>query len=313
MNKARIPEMKDYLIKNKDNYVFSSITASIDAGHRGVNFSAESKSGTRSKIGVLTVPMNAKFLINDGQHRKKAIEEAIKHNPELGSEMISVVFYLDLGLKRSQQMFSDLNKHAVKTTKSLNILYDHRDDFSLYVKKMLDKVPIFKLTDLEKTSIPKKSNKVFTLNMIHCATQSLLGKPKNNAKVNNAEKRFAISFWNEIYSNMKPWQDIVQGKITPSEAREKYVNVHGVLLHAIGIMGNSLKQKNHKNWKPKLKKLNNIDWRKANNSWEGRALVAGKLTKVSANLTLTSNLLKSKLNLNLSESERKIENGFAKR
>ena len=58
--------------------------------------------------------------------------------------MISVVFFQDDGLKRSQQMFSDLNKNAVKPTKSLNILYDHRDEvLSIYVVNLVGSVDIF--------------------------------------------------------------------------------------------------------------------------------------------------------------------------
>ena len=34
-------------------------------------------------IGTLSIPMDAQILINDGQHRRAAIEEAIKENPEL--------------------------------------------------------------------------------------------------------------------------------------------------------------------------------------------------------------------------------------
>ncbi len=42
-----------------------------------------------------------------------AIEEALKVRPELGDETLSVVFLHDAGLKRSQQMFADLNRHAI--------------------------------------------------------------------------------------------------------------------------------------------------------------------------------------------------------
>ena len=56
--------------------------------------------------GKLTVPMTARFIVNDGQHRRAAIEEALKERPELGDETISVVFFLDVGLRRSQQMFA---------------------------------------------------------------------------------------------------------------------------------------------------------------------------------------------------------------
>ena len=39
---------------------------------------------------------------------KYAIEEALKANPELGEETISIVLFIDEGLRRSQQIFSDL-------------------------------------------------------------------------------------------------------------------------------------------------------------------------------------------------------------
>ena len=61
--------------------------------------------------------MDAKLLINDGQHRKAAILAAIKEDETLLNETISVVFFQDQGLARSQQMFTDLNKHAVKTSR----------------------------------------------------------------------------------------------------------------------------------------------------------------------------------------------------
>ena len=64
--------------------------------------------------------MGARFLINDGQHRKAAIEAALKEDQALAQETISIVFFKDDGLKRSQQMFADLNKHAVKSTTSLS-------------------------------------------------------------------------------------------------------------------------------------------------------------------------------------------------
>jgi DNA sulfur modification protein DndB len=60
--------------------------------------------------------MSSRFLINDGQHRRAAIEEALKVRPEFGDETISVVFFIDAGLENSQQMFADLNKHAVRPT-----------------------------------------------------------------------------------------------------------------------------------------------------------------------------------------------------
>ena len=40
-------------------------------------------------------------------------------------------------------MFSDLNKNAVKPTKSLNLLYDHRDEFAKFIVAISDELEIF--------------------------------------------------------------------------------------------------------------------------------------------------------------------------
>jgi DNA sulfur modification protein DndB len=185
LNRARIPEMASYLADNPRAYIFSSITASIDGDTR---FEPFNEAGPASNAGRLLIPMTARFLINDGQHRRAAIEEALRESPELGEESLSVVFFIDAGLKRSQQMFADLNRHAVRPTKSLGILYDHRDPLSLLARTLAETVSVFKnLTEMEKTSIPNRSNRLHTLSSIYQATRTLLGNsawtsvPKRNS------------------------------------------------------------------------------------------------------------------------------------
>ena len=109
LNESRVQEIKKYILDNPNNYVFSALAASIDGTYHFIPNSDK-------ETGMLEIDMNAKFLINDGQHRKAAILAALSDNPSLAEETISVVFYEDLGLSRSQQMFTDLNKHAVKTS-----------------------------------------------------------------------------------------------------------------------------------------------------------------------------------------------------
>ena len=109
LNKSRIPEITSYMVDNPNDYVFSSVTASIDG-----EFSFEPfEKASNENMGTLQVSMDSRLLINDGQHRRAAIEEALKVSPELGKETISVVLFIDEGLNRSQQIFADLNKHAV--------------------------------------------------------------------------------------------------------------------------------------------------------------------------------------------------------
>src|SRR5258708_20428819 len=83
-----------------------------------------------SDIGILNLPMEADLLINDGQHRRAGIAAALDEDPTIGEDTISVVLFPFENHDRAQQMFSDLNRTAQATTKSLNILYDHRDRLS---------------------------------------------------------------------------------------------------------------------------------------------------------------------------------------
>jgi DNA sulfur modification protein DndB len=138
LNRARIPEIARYVVNNPGDYVFSSLTASIDGP---VTFEPVADG---LNVGTLTVPMTAKFVINDGQHRRAAIEAALKERPDLGEETISVVFFLDVGLKRSQQMFADLNRYAVRPTRSIGVLYDHRDALAVLARHLTHQVPVFR-------------------------------------------------------------------------------------------------------------------------------------------------------------------------
>src|SRR5438552_3003993 len=89
LNKQRVPEIARYILRNPKGYTFSSLTASVDGKLR---FEPLGQDETERSVGRLHIPMNARFVINDGQHRRAAIEAALRDNPDLGDETISVVF-----------------------------------------------------------------------------------------------------------------------------------------------------------------------------------------------------------------------------
>jgi len=90
LRNSRIPKIANYIINNPKEYIFSSLTASVDGK---MKFSPSLSLGENGKQGRLYISMDSRMLINDGQHRRAAIEEALKQKPELGNEMISVVFF----------------------------------------------------------------------------------------------------------------------------------------------------------------------------------------------------------------------------
>ena len=304
LRETRIPAIKNYILNNPTDYTFSSLTASVDGK---MKFTPAASLGDDGKLGRLYINMDSRFLINDGQHRRKAIEEALKEKPELGHEMISVVFFRDDGLKRSQQMFSDLNKNAVKPTKSLNILYDHRDEFYRFIVNLVTQVDIFEnRTEMEKTTISNRSSKAFTLNGISDASLKLLGMGKTR-KITKKDEGTIKEFWKTVSENIPEWQLLLKGDIVPSELRKNFVNTNTNLLNALGIAGRLLIKEYPNDWQNKLRNLKKIDWSRDAPEWDGRLIINGQMQRQSIGIELAANVIMKKCGLSLSPERQKIE------
>ncbi len=305
LSAARIPAIKNYILNNPNDYIFSSLTASVDGV---MKFTPAASLGEDGKLGRLYIAMESRLLINDGQHRRKAIEEALKEKPEMGHEMISVVFFQDSGLKRSQQMFSDLNKNAVKPTKSLNILYDHRDKFSKFVVDLTSEIDIFKdKVELEKTTISNRSKKAFTLNGISDATRHLLGITKNR-KLTNEEQEMTREFWKLVVKYIPEWNLLLEGKISSADLRKEFVHGNTNSLNALGIVGRILIRDYPEDWKEKIKGLRDVEWSRTNPEWEGRLLLNGRMLKNAVGVELAANTILQKCGVELPEDRLKHEN-----
>ena len=262
-------------------------------------------------MGTLHIDMDAKLIINDGQHRRAAIEEAIMENPDIANETISVVFFVDRELKRCQQMFADLNRYSIRPSKSLGILYDYRDNFSLLTKEVVSRIGLFNsVVEMEKGSLSPRSRKLFTLSAVYSANKALLkGYDLPGAEL----AKIAVNYWECVANHIIEWKLVFEHKISAGEARSDYVHSHSTTLQALGIAGNALLKKYPNNWENQLSKLQEINWARSNSSsWEGRAMIGGNIQKASNNVVLTANYIKTKLGLKLSRKKQKIESAFQK-
>ena len=304
LNKSRIPEMVRYLVDNPKDYVFSALTVSVASS---VSFEETSNIDTPN-LGTLKVPMDAQILINDGQHRRAAIEAALKETPELGHDNIPVLFFVDEGLERSQQMFADLNKYAVKPSPSLAALYDRRDESAELARYQAQNIKPFKgFTEMEKSSISSKSGKLFTLSSLKQANRALLGKGAKDG-FSEEERGLASEYWQAVFDSTPEWQMVLNKELSPSQLRQEYIHAHGVGLHALGALGCALITAQPVEWKTTIKQLKNVDWKKSNPTWANRSMLHGKLSKASTNIMLTTNALKQALSLALTPDERALEN-----
>ncbi len=306
LNRARIPDMARYLVQNPSDYVFSAITASIDGD---VTF--EPAAGDENfRLGVLNVDMGARFLINDGQHRRAAIEHAMHERSEIGDETIAVVFFIDAGLVRSQQMFADLNRHAIRPSKSLGVLYDHRDQQAGLVRSFVLKSPTFKgLVEFEKTTLSQRSSKLMTLSSLYFATSELLQCFRDEPL--ESQIAIALDFWEELAKHIPEWRAVRDRRMSAGEVRREFIHSHGIVLQALGRVGSTLLAVHPKDWRSKLAKISKVDWRRDNVIlWEGRAFLGGHLSKARQNIILTTNALKHHLGLPFTTEEQETEDAY---
>ena len=302
LNKVRIPEMTRYILDNRESYTFSAITASVDAEVRFVPLDSG-----EARVGLLHIPMSARFIINDGQHRRAAVEEALRENPDLADESIAVVFFMDRGLERCQQMFADLNRYAIRPSKSLGVLYDHRDDRARLARMVILESPMFRdVVEMERSTLSPGSRKLFTLSAIYTATNALLAGREEESVESLAQG--AREFWEEVAKQFSDWRLVRERKISAGEIRRDFIHSHAVVLQALGRAGNALLKQYPKGWKPRLKKLDELDWSRSNAKlWEGRATVGGRVSKSGQNVSLTTNVIKKTLGIKLTPEEHRLE------
>lgn len=311
LNRARIPEIARYIVHNPSNYVFSALTASVDGD---VIFTPLGSAGTDERIGTLSIPMSAKFVINDGQHRQAAIQQALTENPDIGDESIAIVLFIDAGLERCQQMFADLNRYAIRPAKSIGVLYDHRDELSALTRLMVMRSPYFQdLTEMETSNLAQRSRKLFTLSALYTANKALLeGLDEMSLE---ARVDLSRSYWELVAQQFPEWSQVHNREVSAGEIRRDFIHSHGIVLHALGKVGNALVRvnKSPSRWRPQIRKLQQLDWHRSNAAmWEGRALLGGRVSKASANVLLTTAAIRGVLGLDLPADEQRAEEAFQK-
>ena len=300
LNKSRIPEIRDYVLSNRDSYVFSSITVSMSGDYEFL--SAENN----NQLGLLSAQDNVVLRLNDGQHRKAALLAALNCDSSLASETISVVVFIDEGLKRSQQMFTDLNKNAVKSSNSLATLFDSRDSLSICTTHTMNEVPILsKIVDVERDILGKNSMCFFSLNTLRKANNKIL-----TSKYTVEEgKDFLVRFWSTVFNNIKEWKEVADGIITKQFFRDTYILHFNVTLYALARLGNFILRNNAKNFQNDLAKLSNIDWAKTNKEdWANRIFTStGSLVKGEKAEILICARIKKLLGFKLTKQELRMD------
>lgn len=294
LNEKRVPDLAGYITENEEDYLFSSITASYKAEPRFEPYVEG------SNIGLLVLQLGDEFIINDGQHRCAGIVRALDSGVPIQKDTISVLLFPWESTERVQQMFSDLNRFVQKTSKSLDILYDKRDELAAATLSMIETLPVFKeLTDKENVSLGVKSTKLFTLAALYDANAELLkGREKEDSASNAA---LLVDYWKAVAEHMPDWLKVLKGQKLALELRQEKISSHSTVLRALGGLGLDLMKS--AGWHAKLDALEGINWEKKNPEWEGVCVSANSVLSNRQARAATKAFIKAKLGMALSESE----------
>lgn len=148
---ARTDGIRDYLLKSEHRFLGSLIVATWGGDPKYIELKMDDSEGVLQGVdnnfGVLTLDGSHQFFALDGQHRLRAIKDAIKKDPSLGAEDICVllVSHYDTpeGRERTQRLFTNINRNAKNTTAAENIALDVDDAFAITTRRLLDEHEFF--------------------------------------------------------------------------------------------------------------------------------------------------------------------------
>lgn len=242
------------------------------------------------------------WVVISGQDTIAAITEGIE-----GTSHISVEFHTRCETTQLARWADKDNRSAAITKHAKRSVLDDRGEWMTVTQQTIEMVTIFTgRVDMTRTTLSNRSRNLFTFSAIHQGNQQLLADQKQESVGDRVAA--AVQFWTTVAANMPDWQAAYDEKILPADYRREFVCAHGIALAGLARLGRTLLEDFTKSWPAKLRKLRTLDWRRTNTAtWEGRAMLAGRLSKSSTCVVLTGNVLKQTLGVPLSQHENEIE------
>jgi len=321
----RYAEIAEYIVSNPDDYRFSAITCTY--GKNGTKEPAlwepadpNAREGSPGwMLGMLTLDQSDPLIIVDGQHRLGAIQKAIEIDPELRDDSVAVVLFPYIDIKANQQLFSDLNRNAKKTSKSLDVFFNHREALNRVVQTVVEKASIFKdRVDVENISVAKSPINVFTLAGVYQATKPMArvapiaGLVQDELKDDNEDEYvdFLVDAWEFIAEQFPEWGKVARDEMNIAQHRQEYLHWNSGVVSSIGeFVGVAMRQRGA-DWKDTVRVAlthpDNGNWRRDMPQWQG-IVVAGQqvLPRSAVRIQLIA-YLKLKGNLPLTDGDKRV-------
>jgi len=259
VNEKRANDFADYLIDNlmsNTPFIIPTVTGFIDSTYAEGEASfisaleqcdLDNANRGFGTVGLLCVGMDSEFKLFDGQHRSRGTAiglERIAKNPERYSKIdlstlsVPVMAYLDLTLEERQTFFSDINMNMAKPQAAIGISYDHRDPLARFAVEIAQELPFKGLVELERNTIGKKSDKLFSLKTIFDVVKTILGLGNKYTKEDLTEERkqYVRDVLNK-FSRPMGWSAL-EFSGNADDIRDHSIITHTVMLKAVAEAAN---------------------------------------------------------------------------
>jgi DNA sulfur modification protein DndB len=195
-------------------------------------------------FGLLRFDGSQIYYALDGQHRLKSIQEAIRINPDLAKEEISVIILKHetspKGLERTRRLFSTLNRRAKPTSSGMNIAIDEDDPIAIVTRRLVKENDILKKLVSAKLGSKQLSRSksddpyITTLPAFYETNEILLSAYQGGLNIDKSFKQFRPSndklegyydylekVWMLLLNSCPQFDSILSGKKQPGDIRKR--------------------------------------------------------------------------------------------
>jgi DNA sulfur modification protein DndB len=149
----RTKEITEYLLRSEHRFFGALIVAAWGGHPQYTPLSMTDEDGILRGMdkgfGVLAFDGSQSYFALDGQHRLKAIKDALARDASLGAEEICVIFVTHIndenGRIRTRRLFSNINRNAKKTAAAEDIVLDEDDGFAVLCRRLIQEQPLLKI------------------------------------------------------------------------------------------------------------------------------------------------------------------------
>ena len=313
-DEKRAKKFAEYLIKNiKDDHawVIPPIMANIDTDGDEDAVCFESMADilntpddiTARSVGKLGISGDAWSKLFDGQHRTRGIAIALhdlnadKKNRDaylaLRAKTVSIMAFVGLTLEERQVMFSDINLNMNKPQAAIGISYDHRCALSRFVSELAGELPFKGLVELEKNTIGKKSDKLFSVKTIFdfCKVTMGLSNKFTNDDITTERKQFVRDVLAK-FSRPMGWSAL-EFVENAAQVRDEKVTTHIVMLKAIAEAAKAINAQYPEFEGVDLNKLSDLNYGRTKGDFVGRCIdpISMNMRASQTGVRLAANLL----------------------